>query len=272
MLRSASVAAGVALLSVSLGACDLAMSGFHEEARESFDKTYPLAANGRLEIVNTNGSIKVDPSEGSQVEIHAERIAHAATQQGAKELLQKASIKEDIAADRVHLESKMQSGFGFHGSIEVRYTVRVPANAIVDLRDTNGRIEARGLTKQTTLSTTNGQIIGSRLGGEVHVSTTNGGVDLDMQSVTEDIEASTTNGGISVQIPSDSSAEVSARVTNGHIGVEGLSAMKADDGNSRRRFNGRLNGGGHAIRLETTNGGITISARGPAKSSAGGEQ
>ena len=81
MLRSASVAAGVALLSVSLGACDLAMSGFHEEARESFDKTYPLAANGRLEIVNTNGTIKVDPSQGAQVEIHAERIARAPTQQ-----------------------------------------------------------------------------------------------------------------------------------------------------------------------------------------------
>ena len=264
---------GVALLSVSLGACDLAMSGFHEEAQDIFDKTYPLSAAGRLEIVNTNGSIRVDPAEGAQVEIHAERIAHAATQQGAKELLEKSSIKEDVTGDRVHLDSRVQGGFGhFRGSVEVRYTVRVPAGAIVDLRGTNGRIDATGLKNQTTLTTTNGQIVGNKLAGEVHASTTNGGVELELLSVSEDIEASTTNGGISLQIPTNASADISARVTNGHIGVEGLSAMKADDENSRRRFSGRLNGGGHAIRLSTTNGGITISGRSGAKSGTGGEQ
>jgi DUF4097 and DUF4098 domain-containing protein YvlB len=249
------------LLSVSLGACDLAMSGYHEEARDTFSKTYPLAANGRVEIVNTNGSIKVDPSNGSQVEIRAERIARAATQQGAKDLLQKTEIHENITSDRVHLESRTQGGFGFRGGVDVNYTVRVPANATVDFRTTNGRVEATGLTHGASLTTTNGHVAGHGLGGEVHAATTNGGVDLEMQSVSDDVEASTRNGAISIQIPSNASADIEARVTNGRIGVDGLASLKADDESSRRRFSGRLNGGGHQIRLQTTNGGISISGR-----------
>jgi DUF4097 and DUF4098 domain-containing protein YvlB len=261
MLRSAVVAAGVASLSVILGACDLAMSGFHEEARDTWSKTYPLAANGRLEIVNTNGSIQVESADAPRVEVHVERIARAATQQGAKDLLQKMEIREDVSSDRVHLETASHSFGGFHGNVDVRYTVRVPSNTAVDLRESNGRVEAVGLSHDTRLSTTNGQITGRALDGEVHASTTNGRVELQMMSISEDVDAATTNGTISVQLPSSANADISARVTNGHIGIEGLPSMKADDENSRRRFSGRLNSGGHQVRLQTTNGSITITGR-----------
>jgi hypothetical protein len=260
MLRRAAGAAGAALFALSLSACDLAMSGFHEEAKDTWSKSYPLAANGRLEIVNTNGSIHVVTADSPQVEIQAERVARAATQQGAKDLLQKIEMKEDVSSDRVHIESKQPTRVGLHGGIEVRYTIRVPRSVLVDLRETNGSIEASGLTRESHLSTTNGHIEGRTLDGAVHASTTNGHVELQMASVSQDIEAETTNGQIIVRVPPDAGADVSARVTNGHIGIEGLPSLKADDENSRRRFNGRLNGGGRAIRLQTTNGSITLTS------------
>ncbi len=258
--RPACVAAGVASLSITLGACDLAMSGLQEEARDTWSKTYPLAANGTLEIVNANGSIQVESANAPRVEVHVERIAHAATKQGAKDLLEKTEIREDVSSDRVHLDMSRPSMGSFlgHGNVEARYTVRVPASTTVDLRETNGRIEATGLTHNTRLSTTNGQITGRKLDGEVRVSSTNGRVDLQMLSISEDVEAETTNGTISMQIPSNANADISAHVTNGHIGIEGLPSMKADDENSRRRFSGRLNSGGHQVRLQTTNGTITL--------------
>jgi hypothetical protein len=260
LLRSAGVAAGVASLSIILGACDLAISGFHEEARDTWSKTYPLAANGTLEIVNANGSIQVESADAPRVEVHVERIAHAVTQESAKEMLRRNEIREDVSSDRVHLEMSRSSRGGFfgHGNIEARYTVRVPANTTVDLRETNGRVEAIGLTHNTRLSTTNGQITGRKLNGVVRVSTTNGRVDLQMVSISEDLEAETTNGTISLRIPTSANADISARVVNGHIGIEGLPSMKADDENSRRRFSGRLNNGGHQVHLQTTNGSITI--------------
>ena len=55
------------------------------------------------------------------------------------------------------------------------------------------------------------------------------------------------------------SLDSSASVTNGGINVEGLSIETTES--SRRRLEGRLNGGGAPIRLEGTNGGIHIAAR-----------
>src|SRR6185369_15726438 len=112
---------------------------------------YPLATNGRLEIVNTNGSIQVDPAESAQVEVRAERIARAATQQGAKEL-QKMEMREEASSDRVHVESRQPTMAGFHGNIEVRYTIRVPHGVTVDLRETNGKVDVTGLTHEMRLS------------------------------------------------------------------------------------------------------------------------
>jgi hypothetical protein len=260
IVQRAASAAGIALFASSLAACDLAMSGFHEEARDTWSKSYPLGANGRLEIVNTNGTIQLEAADVPQVEIRAERVARAATQQGAKDLLQKAEMREDVSADRVHLESKQPSLAGFHGNLEVSYTVRVPRHAAVDLRETNGRLDVTGVGGELRLATTNGEIKGRRLDGAVHVSTTNGRVDLQMGAVSQDIEAETTNGSITLRLPPDASADVSARVTNGRIGFEGLPSLRADDENSRRRFSGRLNNGGHNIRLQTTNGPITLTA------------
>jgi len=262
MLRRAAGVAGAALFALSLTACDLAMSGFHEEAKDTWSKSYPLAANGRLEIVNTNGAIHVVASDSPQVEIQAERIARSATQQGAKDLLSKLEMKEDVSSDRIHIESKQPTMVGLHGGIEVRYTITVPRNAAVDLRETNGSIDASGLTRESHLSTTNGHIDGRTLNGAVHASTTNGHVELQMASLSQDVDAETTNGHIVVRVPPDAGADVSARVTNGHIGIEGLPSLKADDENSRRRFSGRLNSGGHALRLQTTNGSITLTSNG----------
>jgi len=249
-----------ALLSATLGACDLAMSGFHEEARDTWSKSYPLNANGRLEIINTNGTINVSASSSSQVEVHAERVARAGTPQAAKELLEKSQIKEDVSSDTVHLESK-SPGFGFHGSVNVAYTVRVPTGASVHLQDTNGRIIVDGLKHETRLQTTNGQIEGKHLDGEVKATTTNGGVELQMNAVSKDIEVQTTNGQVSLEIPKSATAQIAARVTNGHIAVNDLS-VQADDDNTRRHYNARVNGGGGPrIQVETTNGGISIAGR-----------
>jgi DUF4097 and DUF4098 domain-containing protein YvlB len=236
------------------------MSGFHEEARDTWSKTYPLGANGKLEIVNTNGTITVDASDSPQVEIHAERIARAGTPAAAKELLEKSQIREDVSSDVVHLESRSPTGFGFRGNTQVEYRIRVPAAAVVHLQDTNGRIIVNGLSHETHLQTTNGQIEAKHLDGEVRASTTNGSVELEMKSVSKDIEVRTTNGPVSVVIPKSSSAQIAAQVTNGHIEVNDLSVQPEGE-NSRRQYNARVNGGGPRIEVQTTNGGITIAGR-----------
>jgi Toastrack DUF4097 len=253
--------AGIAFLSATLGACDLAFSGFREQATDVWTKTYPLSENGRVEVANTNGFIKVEAGERSDVEVHAERIARGATVESANQLLKSVEIVEEASPDRVRLESRRRGGAGFgRGGWEVQYTLRVPARAQVELRTTNGDVTAVGLAQATRLATTNGAINGRRLEGEVRASTTNGGVDIELASVTQPVRVSTTNGGVSIQLPSNAKANVHVECTNGGINVSDLN-LEVEGELTRRRVSGRMNGGGPRVEVSTTNGGITISAK-----------
>jgi DUF4097 and DUF4098 domain-containing protein YvlB len=114
----------------------------------------------------------------------------------------------------------------------------------VEARTTNGGVTARGLT------------------GRVEASTTNGGVDVDVDRVHPDgIRLETTNGGVRLTLPQSARADVKAEVTNGGIDTGTLAIEKTGE-TTRRHLEGRLNGGGPRIDLETTNGGIKIAGKG----------
>lgn len=248
--------AAIAMLCATLGACDLALSGFKEQASDTWSKNYPISEGGRLEVKNTNGFIRVEVG-GSEVEVRAERVAHAATPEAAKEILQKIEVAEDVTADRVRLETRRPAGGFGRGNVEVRYTIRIPSSTQVELETTNGEVRVSGVTRGARISTTNGAIDGRGLGGEVRATTTNGGVDLELASMTQRVHVSTTNGGVSVRIPSDSKADLQASCTNGGIDVSGLE-LDVEGERTRRRLAGRLNGGGPRLEVSTTNGAIEI--------------
>jgi DUF4097 and DUF4098 domain-containing protein YvlB len=99
------------------------------------------------------------------------------------------------------------------------------------------------------------------LTGGVEARSTNGVVNIDMASVgSEPISARTTNGAVVLSLPENTRADVSASWTNG--GIKVAPELKIEETEkSRRRFEGRLNGGGTAIELQTTNGGIRLRPR-----------
>ena len=87
------------------------------------------------------------------------------------------------------------------------------------------------------------------------------GLDVDLARLAgPGVKLSSTNGGIDLRLPSDSKATISARITNGGVSTNGLQ-MDPGGQSSRRRLDGRLNGGGAPVDIEGTNGGIRISAR-----------
>jgi len=258
-VRRRYIGALIVVASLSGIACDVALSGFKEEESDTWAKSYPLSAAGRLEIENTNGLIEVSVGEGQTVEVKAVRIARAASVEAAKELLAKTVIREEVSADHVKLfVERPRGGFG-RGGVEVRYTVKVPASTQLTLQNTNGRIAVSGVRGDAKLATTNGEISARDLGGKVDATTTNGEVEIDLAAVTGAVDVETTNGGVRIRMPSDTKASLFARVTNGGIDVEGLSVEEIEK--TRRRLEAKLNGGGSRIEVATTNGGITFARR-----------
>jgi len=244
---------------VALGGCvgNLALNG---RATDEWTRSYQLAAGGQLRIENTNGRIDVEGVDGSTVEVKAERIAKATTDTGAEELLPRIKIEEDVKPDRIDIRTSRMSGIMIGASIEVRYHVRAPKAAKLHVTNTNGIITLTALSGDVEAHTTNGGVRGSDLGGAVDASATNGGVTMDFASVGKDsIRLSTTNGGVVIGLPDSAKADVVATCTNGGINVNGVKMEISEQ--SRRRLEGKMNGGGASIELKTTNGGIRIRAR-----------
>jgi hypothetical protein len=254
------LALGAAACDVNVGEHGFSLDLARGKAQDEWTRTYTLAAGGQLEIANINGVINASPATGPQVEVRAERIAKASSDEAARELLKKIEIAETTSAERVRLETKVpRQGLGRSGH-EVRYWVKVPKGVIVNFETVNGGVRLENLDNQIVASTTNGGVRGSGLRGQVKASTTNGGLDISMVAVTGDVDLETTNGGIRLTLPRDVKANLEARCTNGGVGVDDGFAGYESLEKSRRRVSATLNGGGPRITAETTNGGVRISA------------
>ncbi len=259
--------AGVTLLAVGGIACDVSVDGsggFNLElvsgkAQEEWTRTYQLGPGGLLEIVNVNGRITAEASAGSAVEVRAERIARASTDEGARDLLKEIEMREEVADARVRVEVRPPRLRGLRGH-EIRWTVRVPKGVNVDLRTVNGGVRLTGLEGEIRAKTTNGGVTGKALRATtLDASVTNGGVDIELATAptggTFELEA--TNGGVALALPAESKADVNARCTNGGITVSGLE-LELQGEQTRKRVQGRLNGGGARVSLATTNGGVRL--------------
>jgi hypothetical protein len=248
-------------LAVALAGCDVSLGNLSARATEEWTHTYPLTAGGEIRIINTNGRIDIEGVDGTTLEVRAERIAKGATDSAARELLPRIVIKENVAPDRVSLETERMNGIMIGAGFEVRYHVRAPKNALVNVTNTNGQVSVVGISGKVVAHTTNGGVKGTALTGGVDARSTNGGVSVDMASVgPERISLETTNGGVTLMLPEQAKATVSASCTNGGISVGSLDNFEVSE-KSRRHLEGRLNGGGTEIELQTTNGGIRLRSR-----------
>ena len=246
---------------VLVAGCDVHVGNLSARATDEWTHTYPLKPGGEIQIENTNGKIEVEGTDAATVEVRAERIAKGATDAAARELLPRIVIKEDATPDRVAVRTERMGGIMIGASFEVRYHVRAPRNAVVNVSNTNGQVTLTGLNGKVIAHTTNGQVRGDTLTGAVEARTTNGGVNMDLSSIgNEPVRLHTTNGGVTLTLPDSAKADISASVTNGGISVGDFQNLDVGE-KTRRRFEAKLNGGGAAIELETTNGGVRIRPR-----------
>jgi DUF4097 and DUF4098 domain-containing protein YvlB len=255
--RFLSIAAAVAV-ALSAAAC-FPGGALQAQATDTWTRSYTLSKAGDVSITNLNGRIDVEGGDGSTVEVSAERISHGATEQLADQLLTRIAIVDHATPDSVSIETQKVEGILIGARYEVRYHVKVPRTASVRAVTVNGGVEARSLGGRLVARTTNGGITGTALSGGVEARVVNGGIKVRLASVgKDDIVMTTVNGGVRLALPETSKATVSAGWVNGGIKMSGLKFEVRDE--SRRHFEGLLNGGGTTVTLNTVNGGVTIAS------------
>ena len=243
---------------LTLGACNLQLST-DVEAKDQWTRSYPLTPTGELAITSTNGRITVTAGDGDTVTVTAERVVKAGTEDVAKQQLALFEMKEDVTPERVSIDSTGR-GFTINVSRRVDYTVTIRKGASLTLVSANGDIRVTNVGGHFSAETSNGRVTATGLKQSAKVTTSNGVIDLAFESVAgEGIAAETTNGMITVSLPNSTNADFSARVSNGAINRENLTLQVSEE--SRRRLDGRMGAGGTRIRLETTNGAITVKGK-----------
>ena len=250
--------------SIAVTGCDIVTADFRVEESAQWRKSYQLDPKGRVEISNVNGKIEVEPSTGNAVEIEATKKARGASSEAAKAALDRVTITEDVSGGRIRVETKVARVSGFSlgtGGVQVLYRVKVPARADVKFSTVNGGVELTALEGRIVAETTNGGVTTRDVSGQLDASTTNGGLDIDLLRMPEGgVKLECTNGGIKVRLPKDAKVNVAASIVNGGINTENL-PIDATGENTRRRLEGRMNGGGPRLDIDGVNGGIRLLGR-----------
>jgi DUF4097 and DUF4098 domain-containing protein YvlB len=255
-----SLVAGFAVLAMLAGG---ARTQTDERLREEFHQTYPLAAGGRVNLENINGSVRITAWDRNEVKVDAVKTAYT------RERLQEAKIEISANANSIYIKTDYPDRDQYitndrngrrENPASVEYTLTVPRGARIDsIELINGGLEISGLTGDVKASLINGRLTARGLTGEAKLSTINGRLDatFDRLDAAKPITLNSVNGGLSLTLPSDSNAELKADTVHGGISNDfGLPVRKGKY--VGRNLAGRLGQGGPRIRLSNVNGSITI--------------
>jgi hypothetical protein len=230
-------------------------------ATDEWIRSYSLAEGGEVEIGGSSGSVDVQGVDGHTVDVRAERIAHARTDEAAREILPRISIREEASPTKVLLRTEPLGGIVIGVSVDVRYDVRAPRTATIRVRTGNGGVHVMGFSGRVIVNSTRGEVTLDDLGGGAEVRTVNGNAKIALASVGTDlIDLRATNGGLTLTLPGTASANLLATCTNGSIDVSALNLERMGE-QTPRRVRGRLNSGGTPIELSTINGNILVEPR-----------
>ena len=245
-----------ALLIVALGAH---ASDHRGALTEEFHQTYTLTADGRVELDNINGDVRISSWDRNEVKVDAVKYADT------KQRLEEARIEIDSGKEYLSIHTKYPDrdqswNWGSHNNpASVEYTLTVPRTARLDeIKLINGSLDVTGMSGEVNASCINGRLEAHNLAGSARLSTINGRLNARFDQLAgAAVELSSVNGSVDLTIPSDSKAVVEASTVSGGINNDfGLHVNHHQFVGHDLR--GELGSGGTRIKLENVNGRIEI--------------
>jgi len=236
---------------------------------ERFEQTYPFSANGRVHVSNVNGSITMEAWDRNEIKLVYVKKAESRDRLADVEVRVEARQDSfDVETDYGNWRRDNGGGWRNNGKISVEFQLMVPRGAVLsEIETVNGSVEVSNFTNRTHVSAVNGSVNASNLRGTAHLETVNGEVRGEFERLEpgSKISLETVNGQANVVIPSDSNATIKADSVNGNISNDfGLPVRKGKY--VGRDLYGKLGTGEVQIKLESVNGGLTISRKNDGRS------
>jgi DUF4097 and DUF4098 domain-containing protein YvlB len=245
----------VALAAVAIPA--VARDTENSKYKAEFHQTYPLAANGRVELENVNGAVHITAWDQNQVKVDA--IKYAGSQKRLDEMqIQVNSNATSIAIKTEYPDHNLSFNHSWDDPGGVEYTLMVPRNARLDEIETvNGSLDITGVGGEVRAETVNGRLVAHGLSGRTKLETVNGHLEAQFNQLSSSsIDLSSVNGGLRVELPSNANAEIEADTVHG--GIDNDFGMPVSSHWFSHSLHAQLGSGGARIKLENVNGHIQI--------------
>ncbi|PYS51758.1 MAG: hypothetical protein DMF68_03400 [Acidobacteria bacterium] len=228
--------------------------------------------NGRInqgqtiEIKGINGSIRAETSSGNETQVTAKKTGRRSDPKEVEIRVVEHSGGVTICAiypsDSPGNPNSCESGENgssrtHDNDVQVNFTVRVPQGVRFSGKTVNGDIETSALSSDVDAKTVNGSIK-IAAGGIASAKTVNGSINASLGSAnwTGTLDFKTVNGGITLDLPSNTNAQVQADTLNGEISTD--FPLTTESRTDRRHLSGTIGGGGRELSLKTVNGSINL--------------
>ena len=257
---------------------------------EEWSRQYTIAGRADLRVQADDASVRVESGPAGQI---GARVVTTGWRIAPDEVV----ITESQSGDRVDIQVRLpkhRMGWSGHRSIEV--TLKVPAQADLDIHTGDGAIEARAVNGRIQLSTGDGSLTAADLQGEIHMHSGDGSIaatglsgkvsadtgdgsvkvsgrfaGLDLRSGDGHVDATvesgsklespwsihTGDGGVTMRLPEGLGAELDATTGDGGITVDKPVAVRGEI--KENRVHGQLGAGGPLLTIHTGDGSIRLS-------------
>jgi len=236
----------------------VALPGF-ANSNEVYNQSFKLSSGGHFELDNVNGSVQVEGWDRDEVEVQAVKSAP-----NDSHALEAVKIEVESTPGTVAVHTHYPSADS--GEVAVEYHIHVPNRTLLACVTTvNGSLSVRGVNSGGDLKSVNGNVEVTDSSGRFSAKTTNGDVHMELRklnvgSVSKTVapmNVETVNGSVVLGLPSNASADLKVRNTNGDLYSDfPVSSLDAVPGG--RAFHGRIGHGGGPISVRTVNGGIRL--------------
>ena len=216
----------------------------------------------KLIVSNPNGSVNIRKSDNdSIVKIKADIVKYL-TKKELDMPVDDVVFNIDTTGKTIILsesDKKINRGFRFQFNFgtmdETDYTIFVPSGIEIEVEGTNGKVDLRDFNNNVTADLTNGSIKVKNVYGNLKIALTNGSISAELDS-TKGIDFETTNGGVKLDVGNDFSGVFELQTRNGKISRNDLEFTYITE--RKNEFKGTLKDGDKSVKIETTNGKITI--------------
>jgi DUF4097 and DUF4098 domain-containing protein YvlB len=241
--------------------------GTSDRYREDFHFSETLAAGGRLQVDNFNGSVEISGWDKDTVDISGTKYANTESR------LHDIRIEVTSSAGMVSIRTVRPSDRW--GNAGARYVIHVPRKVELDtIASSNGSIHVDFIEGRARLRTSNGSVRAGTIHGPLDVQTSNG--TIEVSDITGDtvlhstngairadilkgsLDAHTSNGSMNVRLEQPDSKPVRLDSSNGHIDLtmNAIREVRAETSNSSITVHLPMSAGAQ-VRARTSNSSVT---------------